>query len=44
VDGLGHLQPVHLVQVLLREHHQTLEVHYQNRQLVQELDPLLELV
>jgi hypothetical protein len=30
--------------VLLEEHHQMLEVHYQNRQLVQELDLLLELV
>jgi hypothetical protein len=30
VDDLDHLPLVHLVQVLLGEHHQTLEVHYQN--------------
>jgi hypothetical protein len=30
MDDLDHLLPVHLVQVLLLEHHQTLEVHYQN--------------
>jgi hypothetical protein len=30
MDDLDHLLPVHLVQVLQPEHHQTLEVHYQN--------------
>jgi hypothetical protein len=30
VDDLDHPLLVHLVQVLLLEHHQTLEVHYQN--------------
>jgi hypothetical protein len=29
VDELGHLPLVHSVQVLLVEHHQMLEVHYQ---------------
>jgi len=30
MDDLDHPLPVHLVQVLPLEHHQTLEVHYQN--------------
>jgi hypothetical protein len=30
MDDLDRLPLVHLVQVLLQEHHQTLEVHYQN--------------
>jgi hypothetical protein len=30
MDDLDHPLPVHLVQVLPPEHHQTLEVHYQN--------------
>jgi hypothetical protein len=30
VDELDHLPLVHLVQVLPGEHHQMLEVHYQN--------------
>jgi hypothetical protein len=39
VDELGHLSPTHLLQVSL-EHHQTLEVHYQNHLLLQALDSL----
>jgi hypothetical protein len=30
LDDLDHPLPVHLVQVLLGEHHQTLEAYYQN--------------
>jgi len=40
-DDLDHLQLVHLAQVLLEEHHQTLEVHFQN---LSQLVPTQELV
>ena len=42
MDDLDHLLLVHLMQGLLPEHHQTLEVHYQNLlRLVPEQDPVL---
>ena len=44
-DDLDHLQPVHLVLVLLLEHHQTLEVHYQTlSQLVLEQELVLQVL